>query len=150
MSSHLLLGGRIPGCREYRKGSLCVLDAYYTRYRSAYFPDRYIKFPPILPIPGDPIRVPSLYPFAWPPHALPVYMTQTFSTLCKFWIINQEIDAVYLLKGSMPLTDRVSLAFAESKYRKLLAWASELPRQMIRDESSTHDILFLQYAPEVS
>jgi hypothetical protein len=132
------------------KESLCVLDAYYNRYRNAYFPDRHIKFPPILPIPGYPTKVTSPYPFIWPPHPLPVYMTQTFTTLCEFWIIVQEIDSVYLLKGSTPLSDRVSLAFAESKYRKLLAWASELPQQMIRDESSTHDILFFQYAYEVS
>jgi hypothetical protein len=70
--------------------------------------------------------------------------------MCKFWTIVQEIDAVYFLKDSTPLVERVSLAFAESKYRRLLAWASELPQNMMRNESSTSDVLFFQYVHEIS
>jgi hypothetical protein len=144
----MLLGGRIPGFRQRPKENLLCFHAYYARFRNGYFPAKPIKFPPTLPIPGDPIRLTDSYPVSWPPHPAPEYMRQTFTTLCKFWIIIQEIDSVYLSNNitSTSLVHRVSLAFAESKYRRLLAWASELPQQMIRNESSTYDVLLFQYA----
>ena len=118
------------------------------RYRNAYFPDKPIEFPPVLPIPGDVSRKTNSSMFLWPPHTLPIYMGQTFPTLSKLWVIIQEIESVYTLTDSTPLVDRVSLAFAESKYQKLLAWADTILPQMLRGEHNSSHTLFFQYVIE--
>ena len=59
----------------------------------------------------------------------------------------QEIAAIYFINRDKPLVERVSLAFAESKYHKLLNWVATLRPELKRREQNTPiDTLLLQYA----
>lgn len=70
-------------------------------------------------------------------------MGRTFTALCEFWKIAREVASVYFARGVAPLKDRVPLAFAESRYQKLLGWADQLAPEMARGGHSTaHVILF--------
>ena len=80
----------------------------------------------------------------WPSHALPHYMGGTFTALCSLWAIAQEVSAMYLPEGEGLLRDRISLAFAESKYNKLLACVGQLPLDVQRgDRTNPHATDFL-------
>jgi hypothetical protein len=81
----------------------------------------------------------------WPSHPLPLYMGQIFPTLCKLWVLIQEIESVYDLTNSIPLVDRVSLAFAESRYQMLLSWADTILPQMLLKQHNSTLVLFFQY-----
>jgi len=59
-------------------------------------------------------------------------MGHTFTSLCKLWTILQEILAVYAVHDGRPLHERVPLAFAESKFQRLLSWADALVLDMAR------------------
>ncbi|CAO2658120.1 Nn.00g073800.m01.CDS01 [Neocucurbitaria sp. VM-36] len=99
----------------------------YSCLRASLFPREPVRFPPMLPIPGDSNSPVDVSGFTWPYRPVPSYVGNTFTTMCKFWVISQEILAVYDLQDKRPLVDRVMPAFAESKYRKLLVWADTLP-----------------------
>ncbi|KAK6851886.1 hypothetical protein PG995_012011 [Apiospora arundinis] len=73
----------------------------------------------------------------WPPHSLPRWMGCAFPALCKLWALAQEIASVYFIDRGKPLIERVSLAFAESKYHKLLEWAATLKPELKRREQNT-------------
>ncbi|EXA30436.1 hypothetical protein FOVG_18172 [Fusarium oxysporum f. sp. pisi HDV247] len=105
----------------------------------------YPEYPPVLPIPG----------FAWHGgrdesansvrqslHS--AYMGDTFPALCQFWRIIHEVTLRYYRDQPNPrgrLSDHVRLAFAEYKYRELIAWAETLPSSMMRSEQSPHHVL---------
>ncbi|KAK2468169.1 hypothetical protein H9L39_20391 [Fusarium oxysporum f. sp. albedinis] len=105
----------------------------------------YPEYPPVLPIPG----------FAW--HAgrdesansvrqslHSAYMGDTFPALCQFWRIIHEVTLRYYRDQPNPrgrLSDHVRLAFAEYKYRELIAWAETLPSSMMRSEQIPHHVL---------
>ncbi|KAI3572557.1 hypothetical protein IWW34DRAFT_637377 [Fusarium oxysporum f. sp. albedinis] len=109
----------------------------------------YPEYPPVLPIPG----------FAWHGgrdesansvrqslHS--AYMGDTFPALCQFWRIIHEVTLRYYRDQPNPrgrLSDHVRLAFAEYKYRELIAWAETLPSSMMRSEQSPHHVLTFQY-----
>lgn len=113
------------------------------RFWNAFFPYRSIALPPVLPAPGDTSRGSGSLVLTWPPHPIPEYVKGIFTTLCELWVMVQSIDVVYYLKNMPYTANRVSLASAESKYRKLLAWADTIPQQMIRGEQMTsHALLF--------
>ena len=70
-------------------------------------------------------------------------MGGTFTALCSLWTIAQEVVAMYLSEGEGLLGDRISLAFAESIYNKLLACVSKLPSDVERgDHSNSHTTVF--------
>lgn len=70
-------------------------------------------------------------------------MGQTFQSICKLWVIAQEVAIVYFDKDDTPVCNRVPLAFAEAKFRKLLAWMSTLDAGMARrDHCPSHVIIF--------
>ncbi|KAJ3453967.1 hypothetical protein MRS44_018599 [Fusarium solani] len=72
------------------------------------------------------------------------YMGDTFPVLCRFWRIIHEVTLRYYRDQPHPrarLSDHVSLAFAEYKYRELIAWAETLPPSMMRSEQSPHHVL---------
>jgi hypothetical protein len=71
-------------------------------------------------------------------------MGQTFPTLCTLWVMLHEIDIVYTIKDSTPLMQRVPLAFAESKYQKLLVQADTLGPEMCRHEQTPSHVFFFQ------
>ena len=104
-----------------------------------------IRLPPSLPIPGDvkPAGTDSSIPL-WPPHTLPGYMGQTFTFLSKFCTIIQEIQATYFGGDKFPLAEKVSLAFAEAKYQKLLSWADTLSTEVARGNHSSAHVFILQ------
>ena len=71
-------------------------------------------------------------------------MGQTLPSLSKLSTILQDIHALYLARDAVPLMERVPLAFAESKYQRLLSWADTLPTELtLRDHSPAH-VYFLQ------
>jgi hypothetical protein len=65
----------------------------------------------------------------------------TFAALCEFWEIVREILQIYRPEES-PLN--VSLAFALSKYHKLLIWADSLSTAITRNEHSPAHVLVFQ------
>jgi len=104
-----------------------------------------IRYPPVLPIPGladagldsDAGSYAFTSPFA-------PYMGRTFQTLCGFWTLMQEVFVVYNGLDPRPLRERVSLAFAEAKYQKLLAWSDSVDRSVSRGEHSPGHVLIFQ------
>jgi hypothetical protein len=48
------------------------------------------------------------------------------------------------------LSGHITLAFAEYKYRELIAWAETLPPSMVRSEQSLHHVLEFQYVLTIS
>ena len=109
-----------------------------------FFHEERIAFPPALPISGN-MKPSGCSPSkpSWPAHPLPGYMGCSFTYLSTFCVIVQEVQAVYLARDSTPLRERVSLAFAESMYRKLQVWANTLPKEMTKgDDSPAHMLIF--------
>ena len=64
----------------------------------------------MLPIPGDESS-----------GLQPDYTCKTFPALCRIWMVMQEVAGVYFASrfGASELPN-ISVAFAESKYRKLI------------------------------
>lgn len=62
----------------------------------------------------------------------------------KLWPIIQDFGHVYSFTNSVPLTERVTLAFAESTYQKFLAWADALDLKMKRNDNSVSHVYFFQ------
>jgi hypothetical protein len=80
----------------------------------------------------------------WSDEPQATHIGQTFPALCNLWVMAQEIATVYTVREKESLQDRVSLAFAESKYQKLLAWADSLDTNMLRNELNSAPVLFFQ------
>lgn len=104
---------------------------------ATYYHDAPIEFPPVLPVPGEAHgeHIGARTPY-WPAHPLPSYMEPTFKTMCRYWTIVQEVQAVYLARDILPLYEKVPLAFAEAKFQKLLSWTDTLGKDMSREEYS--------------
>ncbi|KAK8022433.1 hypothetical protein PG993_013200 [Apiospora rasikravindrae] len=118
--------------------------------RTFFYEAKPIDYPPILPIPGehhDSSRRATTPTLDWPAHSLPTWMGCAFPALCTLWALAQEIAAVYSTNREQPLCKRVSLAFAESKYTKLLEWAATLRPELQRREHNTpiDTLLFHMY-----
>ncbi|KAK8091857.1 hypothetical protein PG997_002218 [Apiospora hydei] len=118
--------------------------------RAVFCEAKPIEYPPILPIPGahhDSSQRASVSNLEWPAHSLPTWMGCAFPALCTLWVLAQEIAAVYSTNREKPLFERVSLAFAESKYTKLLEWAATLGPELQRREQNTpiDTLLFHMY-----
>ncbi|KAG5932410.1 hypothetical protein E4U53_001348 [Claviceps sorghi] len=71
---------------------------------------------------------------------LPAYMGDTFPYLCWFWTIVREITWVYYNGGQTSLGSQESLAFAEFKFRELLAWTNSLPPQLSPNQHTHHHV----------
>ena len=96
--------------------------------------------PPNFPIPGDQTHDPN----GWLLHPLPTYMGDTFTLLCKFWLIAHETIEAYYSELGVPIVDRISLKFAESQYQRLLKWSTMLPASVARGSPETHHVALLQ------
>ncbi|KAG6016425.1 hypothetical protein E4U43_003667 [Claviceps pusilla] len=72
---------------------------------------------------------------------LSMSMGRTFQNLCGFWTLMQEVFVVYNRLDPRPLRERVSLAFAEAKYQKLLAWSDGVESSVSRGEHSPGHVL---------
>ena len=71
-------------------------------------------------------------------------MGTTFTHLCKLTVIFQEVLSVYSNNDGTSRTDQVPLAFAESKYQQLLAWADTLSREMKQSDQPPTHVLYFQ------
>ncbi|KAG6990450.1 Nitrogen assimilation transcription factor nit-4 [Fusarium oxysporum f. sp. raphani] len=105
----------------------------------------YPEHPPIWPIPGNGWHETS----EGSPESIrqtfqSTYMGDTFPVLCRFWRIIHQVTLRYYRDQPYPregLSDHITLAFAEYKYRELIAWAETLPPSMVRSEQSPHHVL---------
>lgn len=74
---------------------------------------------------------------------MPRYMGHTFASICRLWVIVQEILAVSLSAREGPMHERIPLAFAESKYQKMLVLADTLEETIaLEDHSQPHILIF--------
>ncbi|KAK8106630.1 nitrate assimilation regulatory protein nirA [Apiospora kogelbergensis] len=100
-----------------------------------FYKDKAIEYPPIMPVPDDEWRRETLSSLGWPQHSLLPSMGRAFSALCTLCVLAQEIAAVYFSDREKP--SQVSLAFAESKYSKLLELEATLGSELLRREKDT-------------
>lgn len=61
---------------------------------------------------------------------------------CKLWAIMQEVSGVYNARDDILLTQHVSIAFAESKYQKLLDLSDSFKSVADWEHDSAHMLLF--------
>ncbi|KAG5801408.1 hypothetical protein H9Q74_013280 [Fusarium xylarioides] len=95
----------------------------------------YPEHPPIVPIPGHEWYDPSEpSPESHQQRPKQTYMGDTFP--------------IPFPRES--LSSHIALAFAEYKYRELIAWAETLPPSMVRSEQSPHHVLVFQYVSTFS
>ncbi|KAM0080164.1 hypothetical protein ACKRZS_007667 [Fusarium odoratissimum] len=71
-------------------------------------------------------------------------MGSSFTKLCEFFTVIQEVAVVYSIEDGTPIVDRVPVAFAEAKYQKILAWADSLGRDMAWDQNSQEHVMLFQ------
>ncbi|KAJ4002792.1 hypothetical protein NW766_012724 [Fusarium irregulare] len=67
---------------------------------------------------------------------------QAFNASCKLWIIFAPVAKRYY-QGSNMSVQHASVEFAEEIYRQLLAWADELPLELVRRPGSCHGVHML-------
>lgn len=104
-----------------------------------------VAYPPILPLPGKSDRgIVGTSDIQLPAHSLPHYMGGTFTAMCELWSIVQEVLAMYNIPRDESLAEKVSLAFAEQKYQKLLSWADSLARELERNSHSLLHVYIFQ------
>ncbi|KAH7185701.1 uncharacterized protein B0J16DRAFT_355954 [Fusarium flagelliforme] len=105
----------------------------------------YPEHPPVVPIPGHTWHHSSEgSPESTRQTLQQTYMGDTFPVLCRFWRIMHEVTLKYYRDQPYPregLSSHITLAFAEYKYRELIAWAETLPPSMVRSEQSPHHVL---------
>ncbi|CAG7557447.1 unnamed protein product [Fusarium equiseti] len=126
---------------KFRASAAAAWGAYgwLTFYSTHYAADP-IAYPPSLPIPGDTNRRSG--GLVWPPHPVPNYLGQSMTNLYKLWPMIQDFGHVYDFTNPVPLSERVTLSFAESTYQKLLVWATALDLRMKRNEDSLSHVYF--------
>jgi hypothetical protein len=71
-------------------------------------------------------------------------MGQTFPTLCRFWVILQGINALFVVGGDTRAVQATPFAAAELKYQELLAWAKSVSPEMARGECNPSHVFFFQ------
>jgi hypothetical protein len=72
-------------------------------------------------------------------------MGDVFTPLCQLWSIAQEVIAVYSPQKVKEMGKWASVAFAESKYQKLLKWLDTLPSEMQRTGHEEDHVILLQW-----
>lgn len=103
-----------------------------------------IKHPPTMPLPEELRADQAVQPdheeetVSISPALAEIQQAQ--SIFCRLWIIMNEILLIYRDSeiGAM------SLAFALSKYHKLLALVDTLPKSMVRQDKTPHWVLIFQ------
>ncbi|KAK8074389.1 hypothetical protein PG997_009052 [Apiospora hydei] len=70
-------------------------------------------------------------------------MGATFPRVCELWAMMHDVSLLYHHPKDLVQPGKLSLAFAEMKYRELLAWAENLPPQLHRSESNPHHAVIL-------
>ena len=72
------------------------------------------------------------------------YMGDTFPHICRFWCIVHEVSLAYCVDDKLPLDFSSGLAFAEFKFRELLAWSNNLPSHLSQGHQNPHHVQILQ------
>lgn len=103
----------------------------------------YPHHPPYLPIPEND-DVLDLGPSQGLKPGSLQHLGEIFPTVCRLRCIMHEVAMAYGQDRSTPLRDRMSLEFAELKFRELLAWADNLPSGLVLSEQSPHHVVILQ------
>lgn len=94
-----------------------------------------------MPASAPRIPMPQKIPTAPP---LSSYMGEIFPYLCRFWEIVHGVGALYHEDGNLPWGSSSSLAFAEMKFRELLAWSNGLPYQLTSQHENPHSVQVMQ------
>ncbi|KAH8177046.1 fungal zn(2)-Cys(6) binuclear cluster domain-containing protein [Sarocladium implicatum] len=66
-----------------------------------------------------------------------------FIALCRFWRIMHDVVSAYYGESHVVDKDKLSLQFAEFKFRELLAWTDEMPLKLARSGKSPHQVVIL-------
>lgn len=104
--------------------------------------------PPSLTIPGDKLEGTDE---ALTAPSSPL-MASTITSLSKFWrILNPIIKMFVPGKHRSPLSQRLTLAFAEEIFQELLSWADENLLEVTNGGTldKPHQFLVMQYVPEM-
>lgn len=108
------------------------------------------RLPPTLPIPRVDIaednQGPSsvgVTPSDVPSQAQEI-MGATFPRVCELWALMHEVALLYRHPKDTMQPGRLSLDFAEMKYRELLAWAENLPSRLHRSDANPHHAVIFQ------
>ena len=99
------------------------------------------EYPPALPIPKEYEEAENEDDTVGNQQPLAADGNRTFSTFCSFWTIVSEILFIYR-NAEAPQAN--SLAFAVSKFYKLLSWGENLPVSMVRGEHNPAHVVVLQ------
>jgi hypothetical protein len=126
---------RLPPCRKNADGL-----SLGSRTRAFYYGDRQGRYPPMLPIPGTNPEADEKMQIRTP---LPPYKGQIFPRLTALILIMHQVSLMYDADSDKQLSERIPLAFAEAKYRKLLAWADGLEDEMALGEYTPRHVLIL-------
>ncbi|KAK7937547.1 uncharacterized protein PG986_014415 [Apiospora aurea] len=113
------------------------------------------KTPPILPIPRDggteenqELRIGGAV--GNEQVKLRSFMGVIFTKVCEFWLIVHEVPLAYHESRDSTIRKQLKLDFAEKKYREILAWAENLPPQLIwADNNQHHVIIFYMWIHSV-
>ncbi|KAG6178471.1 hypothetical protein E4U27_003741 [Claviceps purpurea] len=103
----------------------------------------YPSSPPLIAVPKGPHVDTTETSLVLPAEVVswvPAYMGDTFPYLCWFWTIVREMTWVYYVGGQTTLGSHGSLAFAEFKFRELLAWTNSLPPQLLSKQYTPHHV----------
>lgn len=107
----------------------------------------YPSSPPLIAVPKGPHVDTTETSLVLPAEVVswvPAYMGDTFPYLCWFWTIVREMTWVYYVGGQTTLGSHGSLAFAEFKFRELLAWTNSLPPQLLSKQYTPHHVQVMQ------
>ncbi|KAK7915322.1 hypothetical protein PG985_013025 [Apiospora marii] len=77
------------------------------------------------------------------PSQVQAIMGVTFPRVCELWALMHQVSLLYRQSKDTMQPDRLSLGFAEMKYRELLAWAENLPSELHRSDSNPHHAVIL-------
>ena len=100
-----------------------------------------VECPPTLPVPAASESAADMMEMNENQNTLGSNMGQTFAAFSAFWTIAREIIPWYRPNSGPQV---VPLAFALSKYQKLLTWADSLSQSMARGEHSPAHVVVFQ------
>lgn len=140
-----LLGAPTTGPGKYDLNVRYLSDGSISPFvfsmHAMYFHEVPILHPPNFPPPANDRDASATE--KGPPLTMNSYISCTFTALCGFWPIVQEIAAVRHSPKGGRLSQDISLAFAESRFQKLLDWSDTLSTEMApREDSPNHVLLF--------
>ncbi|KAK8043263.1 hypothetical protein PG993_005693 [Apiospora rasikravindrae] len=70
-------------------------------------------------------------------------MGATFPRVCELWAMMHDVSLLYHDPKDLMQPGKLSLDFAEMKYRELLAWAENMPSRLHRSDSNPHHTVIL-------